>query len=67
MPALLPQTFFLHMFLPKHKKTLSYFLILKKLVKKTSFFLWSLVDYIGGLLLYEKFLDAYCNAFIFKK
>ena len=57
MPTLLRQTFFLHMFLPKHKKTLSYFLI-KNLVKKISFFLWSLVGYISGLLLYEKFLDT---------
>ena len=57
MPALLPQMFFLHMLLPKHKKTLNYFLI-KNLVKKTSFFLWSLVGYISGLLLYEKFLDT---------
>ena len=48
---------FLHMPLPKHKKTLSYFHI-KNLVKKTSFFLWSLVNYISELLLFEKFLDT---------
>ena len=52
------QFFIVTIVLPKQKKNLKLFSQSKNLVKKSSSFFWSLVDYIGGLLPCEKFLDT---------